>query len=250
MVRAMAYLVSLLVSAALTGLLSGSHCVVMCGGIAGALGLASRDAARRRGLGLAWPLAYNLGRVLSYTVAGAIAGGIGSGVVRLAPLAAVRTVAGSAAALALLLVGLRLVFGNAWFHWLDRPGLALWARLAPLARRFLPIDSLPRALGVGLLWGWMPCAMAYSMLVAAALSADVVAGAGMMLAFGLGTLPWLLLTGALLPRLSAAATHPGWRIGGGLAICVLGALALAGNLLGPRWPLLSYMSAFCQPLRR
>jgi hypothetical protein len=250
MVRAMAYLVSLLVSAALTGLLSGSHCVVMCGGIAGALGLASREAAARRGLGLVWPLAYNLGRVLSYTAAGAIAGGVGSGVVRLAPLAALRTVAGVAAALALLLVGLRLLFGNAWFHWLDRAGLALWARLAPLARRFLPIDSLPRALGVGLLWGWMPCAMAYAMLVAAALSADVVYGAGMMLAFGLGTLPWLLLTGALLPRLSAAATHPGWRVGGGLAICALATLALLGNLLGPRWPLLSYMSAFCQPLRR
>lgn len=246
----MAYLLSLLISAALTGLVSGSHCVVMCGGIAGALGLASRDAAQRRGIGLAFPLAYNLGRVLSYTAAGALAGSVGAGVVQLAPLAAMRSVAGVAAALALLLVGLRLVFGNAWFHWLDRPGLALWARLAPLARRFLPINTLPRAIGVGLLWGWMPCAMAYSMLVAAALSADVVYGAGMMLAFGLGTLPWLLLTGALLPRLSTAATHPGWRIGGGIAICTLGALALAGNLLGPRWPMLSYVSAFCQPLRR
>ncbi len=250
MVRAMAYLVSLLISAALTGLISGSHCVVMCGGIAGALGLASRDAARRRGLGLAYPIVYNLGRIVSYAAAGALAGSLGAGVVHLAPLAAMRTIAGSAAALALLLVGLRLVLGNAWFRWLDRPGLALWARLAPLARRFLPIDSLPRALCVGLLWGWMPCAMAYSMLVAAALSADVVYGAGMMLAFGLGTLPWLLLTGALLPRLGTAATHPGWRIGGGLAICTLAALALAGNLLGPRWPMLSYVTAFCVPLRR
>jgi sulfite exporter TauE/SafE len=43
-------------------------------------------------------------------------------------------------------------------------GRPLWARIQPLARRFLPARTPTQALGVGLLWGFLPCGMVYSML--------------------------------------------------------------------------------------
>ncbi|HZX31215.1 MAG TPA: sulfite exporter TauE/SafE family protein, partial [Rhodocyclaceae bacterium] len=60
-----------LIALFLVGLLGGTHCVGMCGGIVGALSMGGQ--AR-------WSLhlAYNGGRIVSYAVAGAIAGALGS----------------------------------------------------------------------------------------------------------------------------------------------------------------------------
>ena len=61
----------------LVGLLGGTHCIGMCGGIVGALSL---GATSRPSL----HLAYNAGRILSYGVAGAIAGALGGASLALA----------------------------------------------------------------------------------------------------------------------------------------------------------------------
>ena len=58
-----------LTTALLLGLLGGSHCIGMCGGIAATVGMGSVN--QSRGLML---LGYNLGRVLSYSAAGALVG--------------------------------------------------------------------------------------------------------------------------------------------------------------------------------
>ena len=50
-------------------------------------------------------------------------------------------------------------------------------------------------LAAGLLWGWLPCGMVYSVLVTAMLSGSAASGAAVMLAFGLGTLPAMLALG-------------------------------------------------------
>jgi len=62
-------------AAALIGLLGGTHCVGMCGGLVAALTVNAPGQARRQ-----WPihLAYNLGRVSSYTLAGTLLGALGS----------------------------------------------------------------------------------------------------------------------------------------------------------------------------
>lgn len=56
---------------------------------------------------------------------------------------------------------------------------------------------MARAFPLGLLWGWLPCGLVYSALVTALTSRSALHGAGTMLAFGLGTLPNLLLAGLL-----------------------------------------------------
>ena len=63
-----------LMSAFLVGLLGGSHCVGMCGGIVGAVSMHLPQSKSK----VPFLLAYNTGRVLSYTLAGVIAGLVGA----------------------------------------------------------------------------------------------------------------------------------------------------------------------------
>jgi sulfite exporter TauE/SafE len=60
-----------------------------------------------------------------------------------------------------------------------------------------------------MLWGLVPCGLVYSVLPLAFLSGSALSGAGLMLAFGLGTLPNLLL----ISRFSASLvqfSHYAW----------------------------------------
>ncbi len=224
-------LLSTLFAALVAGLAGSTHCLAMCGGIAGALGLSSRAAAERSGRPLAWPLVYNGGRVLSYSLAGALVGGLGAGLGHLAGMDRVRLGLQVLAGLVLVLLGLRLVGGRRGFAWMDAAGGRLWRHLSPLLRHVLPIDSLPRALAAGMLWGWLPCGMAYGVLSVAWLSADPVHGAAIMAVFGLGTLPALVAASGLAARIGAAAGSPAWRAAAGCAIAAIGMLSIAGPWL-------------------
>jgi sulfite exporter TauE/SafE len=57
----------------------------------------------------------------------------------------------------------------------------------------------------GMVWGLVPCGLVYSVLPLAFLSGDALTGAALMLAFGLGTLPNLLL----ISKFSAVLTQFG-----------------------------------------
>ncbi|MDH3533430.1 MAG: sulfite exporter TauE/SafE family protein, partial [Gammaproteobacteria bacterium] len=115
---------------------------------------------------------------------------------------------------------------------IERMGSTLWSRLAPAARLLLPVTSLPRALGLGLLWGWLPCGLIYSVLLLAATSSRPADGALVMLAFGLGTMPAMLASGMGAVKLSQLMRQRGTRLGLGLLIVLLGLLTLAMPALG------------------
>jgi sulfite exporter TauE/SafE len=106
----------------------------------------------------------------------------------------------------------------------ERIGLGLWRRLAPITRRLLPIDRTSRALAAGLVWGFLPCGLVYAMLPVGAAGGSAAAGALTMLAFGAGTLPGMVAASSLAGRLGAVSP------GGGLrryAAALLIALSLA-----------------------
>ena len=183
-------------AAILIGLSGGVHCLSMCGGIVGALtlGLPVRP-------GPAWQsrlpllLAYNLGRLLSYAVAGALAGGVGAWAAHL--LAVQRAQLALQIIAGLFMVVLGLYLAGAWngLSWLERAGGRLWRHIEPLGRRFLPVRTPAQALGIGLVWGWLPCGLVYSVLVWALAAGGAFQGAALMLCFGVGTLPALLAMG-------------------------------------------------------
>jgi len=221
----------LLLGALIAGLVGSGHCLAMCGGIAGALGLSSRAAAERAGRPLAYPVLYNLGRVASYTVAGALIGGLGAGLAWVAALGEVRLALQVTGGVVLAAIGLRLALEGRGWDWLDRAGVSLWRRIAPLLKPLLPIDSPSRAFAAGMVWGWLPCAMAYGMLMLAWFSVSARDGALIMAAFGIGTLPALVLAGSAAQRAGATLSSPRWRAVGGGAMATMGVLLVAAPWL-------------------
>lgn len=218
-----------LAAATVAGLAASGHCLGMCGGIAGALAMRRPQAAFGTKLGYA--LAYNLSRIASYAVAGALAGLLGRTLLKavdVAPLSiAFRVVAG----LIMIAAAARLLFGWRLLDPLEAAGAGLWRRVAPWAGRQGRAGGLSGAIGLGLAWGWLPCGMTYSMLLLAATTASVATGAGVMLAFGLGTLPSMVTATVAFDRLarmlSARATL---RNVAGVLLLAFG-LWTAGNAL-------------------
>jgi hypothetical protein len=210
-----------LLSAFVVGLLGGVHCVGMCGGIVGAL---SFGLPAERNLPILF--AYNLGRISSYTLAGALMGAIGFYFSGLLPVQIAQKVLLSIAGLFLILMGLYLA---GWWNVLsrvERAGGVLWRRIEPLGRGLLPVRSVRHALLLGLLWGWLPCGLVYSALVWTVSAGGALEGALLMLAFGLGTLPNLLLMGVAAAQLNRWVKQPAVRAVAGALVIVFGVLLL------------------------
>ncbi|MBD9484230.1 sulfite exporter TauE/SafE family protein [Pseudomonas sp. PDM14] len=215
-------LAPLLVSALILGLLGGGHCLGMCGGLMGALTLAIPPEQRARRLRLL--LAYNLGRILSYTLAGLLIGLAGWAVASSPAAMVLRVIA------ALLLIAMGLYLAGWWSGLTRIEGLGryLWRYLQPIASRLMPVSSLPRALLLGAIWGWLPCGLVYSTLLWAASQGSALDSALLMLAFGLGTWPVLLATGMAAERLTALLRKRGARMAGGLLVILFGLWTLPG----------------------
>ncbi|WP_295482216.1 sulfite exporter TauE/SafE family protein [uncultured Pseudomonas sp.] len=211
-----------LVSALVLGLLGGGHCLGMCGGLMGALTLAIPPEQRARRLRLL--IAYNLGRVLSYAVAGLLLGLAGWALAGSPAVQMLRVLA------ALLLIAMGLYLAGWWsgLTRIEALGRGLWRHLQPIASRLLPVSSLPRALLLGALWGWLPCGLVYSTLLWAASQGNAVHSALLMLAFGVGTWPVLLVTGLAAERVTAVLRRRHVRMAGGVLVMLFGLWTLPG----------------------
>lgn len=211
----------------LVGLLGGTHCVGMCGGIVGALSM---------GAPARWSmlLAYNAGRIFSYATAGAIAGALGAASLGLEGPLPARLILYFLANVMLIALGLYLIGVSQALAFTERAGHHLWRHIQPLTRRFLPARNAAQAFPLGLLWGWLPCGLVYSALVSSLSAGSPERGAAMMLAFGLGTLPNLLLAGIVLARLNEFVRRPVVRLFSGLLVLSFGLYGMLGlmRLLG------------------
>ena len=218
----MADLLPLLISALILGLLGGGHCLGMCGGLMGALTMAIPAEQRNRRLQLL--LAYNIGRISSYALAGLLVGLAGWAIGNSPAALLLRVLAG----ILLICMGLYLA---GWWSGLTRIealGRHLWRHLQPLTRRLMPVTSVPQALFLGAIWGWLPCGLVYSSLLWAASQGSAINSALLMLVFGLGTVPVLLATGMAAERLTALLRQRGVRIAGGVLVMLFGLWTLPG----------------------
>jgi sulfite exporter TauE/SafE len=217
----------LLVGAWLTGLAGGSgHCLGMCGGIVGALGVRQRPG--WAGFGVL--VAAHLGRVLGYALAGAAVGVVGAaaagGLLGADGISALRIMA----ALLMVLIGLQLLLGRSLLTPLERGGARFWRKLAPIVRSLLPPRDPLRALLVGALWGWLPCGLVYAELGVAAAAGGALAGALTMSFFGLGTVVSLSALSALLQSLGLARLP---RQASGLLLVAFGVWMVVPFLVAP-----------------
>lgn len=172
-----------LITALFLGLFGSSHCLVMCGGIAAALGT---NAGSRQ---LAAMLAFNFGRIFSYSLAGILVATAG---LWLQSLHA-NLMLGLRLLAAVLLVLMGLYIGR-WGNGLTRIeilGQSLWKRLQPITAGLMGNNRLLARFQLGLLWGWLPCGLIYSTLAWVAANGQPLKGGLAMFFFGLGTLPAL-----------------------------------------------------------
>ena len=210
-----------LATAFAAGLLGSAHCLGMCAGISGLFAAGGAVAAIKTQIRLA--IAYNLGRVLSYAFLGVTVALIGSSAVAAVPDLAgpVRIASGAL----IMIIGLQVAFGWRLLAPVEKVGAVIWNRLAPHAKGLIPATSVVKAAGLGLFWGWLPCGLVYSALLLAATTANPVDGGLLMIAFGLGTMPAMIVSGLGASRLTAFMSRN--RLGAGLLIVILGIATLA-----------------------
>lgn len=200
----------------LAGLLGGGHCVGMCGGVVTAFSLQLPAGARWH-----YHLGFNCGRLLGYCLIGFLAGALGS-LSLLLSLQGVKEILYVFANLLLILLGCYMAGWSQLVLRLEKAGRPLWGRIQPYMRRFLPVKRWTDTLIVGALWGWLPCGLVYTASLNALASADAGRGALIMLAFGLGTLPNLLLMATFTSQLRALFKYKYLRYGLGASLIIIG----------------------------
>jgi len=196
------------------------HCIGMCGPIVASLSLGLKDRNR-----IAPHLLYNLGRTATYTALGAVMGISGS----FTGLAA--RMAGFQKGVMLLAGVLIIVMGVAMTGFLSTHRL-FSAEFFPTklaARGFQKLSrssSLPGYFLLGLLLGFLPCGPVYTALISSARSGmetgspwtGALSGASIMLSFGLGTIPALLVVAKLTDLKWLKKRAVMYRIGGFMMI--------------------------------
>ncbi len=204
----------------LLGLITGFHCIGMCGGFVLSYTAAQAEAGRSTALS---HVSFAVGKTLSYTAIGALFGAVGA-FVAFTPL--LRGAAGITAGLFLIVFGLNML---GLFAPLRRFRLGLPAPL----QRFVYREAAGRhrPFVIGLLNGLMiACGPLQAMYVMAAGTGSAAEGAKMLFAFGLGTLPVMLGFGAVASMLSSALTHRLLRASG-IIVVALGAVMINRGLI-------------------
>lgn len=229
--------------------LGGLHCAGMCGGFIGALQID-----RPRGVPAARLAAgYHAGRIASYSAAGALAGALG-GALYAADVLPVQVALLAIGSVMLLAIGASMFGRSAWLKRIEPAGAWVWRFVAPLARKVYPPRSGRQALVAGLAWGWIPCGMVYAALPLALVAGGPWQGALVLLAFGFGTLPNLVLVDFAASRVSAgdssgALAHArAWLkpVAGALIVLFgLSGLAHAARVAGADHPAIAAFASVC-----
>ncbi|MBG0801539.1 sulfite exporter TauE/SafE family protein [Methylocystis sp. H4A] len=205
----------------LLGLLTGFHCVGMCGAFV--VSYATADARAGRSSFVSH-LSYGAGKTLSYTAIGAAFGWLGA-FIAFTPM--LRGVAGVAAGAFLLIFGLNMLglFAPLRRFRFGLPGpLQNWVNREAGGARHRPFV-------IGLLNGLMiACGPLQAMYVMAAGTGSPVEGAKTLFVFGVGTLPVMLAFGALTTVLSGAVTHR-LLTASGVIVVALGAVMINRGLI-------------------
>ena len=200
------------------------HCIGMCGPIVLSFSLHLKD-----GPLLLPHLLYNLGRTATYALMGAAVGGMASFTRFASGLAGLQKGIMIFAGLLIVALGLGMT------GWLPRGGIfrnapSVSGLIGPAVRRAhrngRPLLFLP----AGMVLGLLPCGPVYTALIAAARTGmeaqtalqGALSGSGLMLCFGAGTIPALLL----LSRIS----NLGWLKRRDLVYKVAGAAMVAVGL--------------------
>jgi uncharacterized protein len=213
------------------GFAGSFHCVGMCGGFACAVG---RDP-RGNGATIMRHLLYNTGRLTTYCFMGVLAGMLGQIICTPQGLGLSGNPLDLAQRVLAILAGLLMIAMALEFFGLvpnsSRGALGFGGSIFSAAlRRLLGQPGPTTPIAIGVFNGFLPCPLVYAFLAQAASTTTAPSGFLVMLAFGLGTFPAMLVMGGV-GRLLA----PVWRQRGvwlaGSCILLLGLVTLSRGIL-------------------
>jgi sulfite exporter TauE/SafE len=182
------------------GLVGSGHCVGMCGPLVLAIPTATGKVVPH--------LLYHAGRVTTYALIGGAFGALGQGMAHLSgadqagPVAVQKIQLGLnlMVALFLLAFGLMRLGLLAEPRWLTGAGVHKLPILGRVLRNAAQGQSQSAILVLGLLMGLLPCGLSYAAFARALPAGGFFSGAALVLAFGLGTAPALLILGTVASR--------------------------------------------------
>lgn len=215
------------------GFAGSFHCIGMCGGFACALGRDPRGGAAT----VERHLLYNVGRLTTYCFMGGLAGALGQALSTLhgvavpllaGPFDAAQRIFAIVAGLLMIAMALQL-FGL--FHGFHRAAIGFGgSTLAVSLRNLLKSQSRAAPVAFGVFNGFLPCPLVYAFAAQAASTAAPLPGFLVMLAFGLGTFPAMLMMGGV-----GRALAPAWRQRGvwlaGSCILLLGLITIGRGVV-------------------
>jgi uncharacterized protein len=214
------------------GFAGSFHCVGMCGGFACALGRDPRGPVAS----LLRQLIYNTGRLTTYCFLGSLAGTLGqvictsrgSSLVLGGSLDAAQRILSSLAGLIMIAVALQFFGLLRRVHY---PSVSFGvATLAGSLRSLLRAPGVAAPLAFGVFNGFLPCPLVYAFAAEAAGAAHTLQGLLVMLAFGLGTFPAMVLMGSMGGWLAPVWRQRGVWLAGSL-ILVFGLITLGRGIL-------------------
>ena len=198
------------------------HCIGMCGPIVVSLSLNLKDK------NFFIPhLLYNTGRTVTYTFLGGVMGATGSFTLVASHIAGIQKCAMIFAGILIIIMGLAMsglisfgkVFGDSY-----NPG----GFVSKGFQRLSQVKSSAAYFPIGLLLGLLPCGPVYTALLAAAGAGmkagspfqGVILGMGVMMCFGIGTVPALFLVAKLADMGWLKKRELIYRIGAVLMVAV------------------------------
>ena len=206
------------------GVLTGFHCIGMCGGFM--VSYTTRNAMDEERSGakstrmsrLKPNLSYSTGKLISYTIVGAVFGLIGSFFAFTGPM---RGIIAMAAGILMIIMGLNMLNIFPFLRKVNFSGLGF------LGKRMSGKNKGPFTLG--LFTGLMPCGPLIAMELYAAGTGSMLLGATTLLVFGLGTLPVMNVFGATLSMLSMNFTKRILKVSA-VVVMVLGIIMLSRGM--------------------
>ena len=203
----------------LVGLLTGFHCVSMCGGFVISYSTKDKEEGRKPHKS---HLMYGTGKLISYTVIGAAFGLLGS-IITFTPM--MRGIAGIIAGIFLIVFGLKMF--NI-FPWLRKINIKTPSFIDKFVGEKSKKHKSP--LIIGLLNGLMiACGPLQAIYIMAAGTGSMVEGAKLLFIFALSTLPVMIGFGFITSLISSKATHKILKTSGVIVI-VLGLIMVNRGL--------------------
>ena len=173
------------ISAIILGFGGSLHCIGMCGPIV----LSLPQVGGTNGYRLSTKMSYNAGRIATYSMLGALIGLLGQGIDFMGYQQMISLALG-VFILTMVILSYLLQKDLLKIPFLNR----LWYKLSPQIQQALAKQPVEAMFKLGLINGLLPCGLVYLGLMNAVLAGGVWSGALSMAAFGLGTLPVMMLT--------------------------------------------------------